>query len=106
MRERSDLQVRPPLQDAFPVDPVHHHELRAARRTGDEADVALRDAELLRDEAQERLVRGPLHRRHGDARAQRPVGDPVDAVGTAAGRQADGEADVGLAQDGLTATRA
>jgi hypothetical protein len=88
------------------LDPVHDHELRAARGTRDQSDVALGNPELIGDEAEQRLVRGSIHRRRGDAHPQDPVGDPIDTIGTAARRQADGEADVVVAQDDLKGRRA
>jgi hypothetical protein len=76
----SEAQVRPPLEDAVGVDVVDDDELRPARRPGDQADVPTRDVQLLRQQAQQGLVRRPLDRRRGDARAQDPIGNALDAV--------------------------
>ena len=96
-----DPQVRPPLEDAVGVDVVDHHELRPARRARHEAHVPAGHVELVREQAEECLVRRALDRWGGHPRAQDPVGNPVDVVGPTTGREADGEADVGRTQDNL-----
>ena len=77
------------------------HELLAARRARRRGARRRRDVELVGEQAEERLVRGSLDRRGRHPSAQDPVGDTVDAVGPATGREADGEADVGRTQDNL-----
>ena len=94
-------QVGPSLEDPLRVDVIDHDELRAAGRAGDEADVATGDVELLGEQPEQRLVGRSLHGRCRHARAQDPIGNPIDAVGPTAGRQADGKSDVGRAQDNL-----
>jgi len=94
------------LEDTLRLDPVDHDQLRPARGAGDEANIPLWHAELVGDESQQGLVCGTLDCRCGDTRAKHAVRDAIDAIDTTAGREADGKADVDLAQGSLRARRA
>jgi hypothetical protein len=94
-------QVGPALEDPLGVDVVDHDELRPAGGTRDEADVATRDVELVGEQPEQCLVRRTLHGRRRHPRAQDPIGNPIDVVGSTTGRQTDGKADVGRTQDNL-----
>ena len=83
----------------------HAFPLRPARRTRDEPNVTLRDVELVGQQPEQRLVRGSLDGRRGDARTKHTIGHPFDVVGSPTRRQADGEADIGRVQDDLVTGR-
>ena len=68
---------------------------------GDEADIAPRDAELIGQQAEQRLVRGALDRRCGDPDPEHSVDHALDMVGYSTRGESDGEARLVLGQGSL-----
>src|SRR3954471_15611942 len=94
----SDPQPRPARGDELGRDVVDDDELLTPGSAGDQPDVTASDAELERDQPEQRLVRGTFDRGCGDADAKDAVDDAVDRVGRRTWRQANGETDFVLVQ--------
>src|SRR4051794_33452228 len=97
--DRSYPQARIPGNELARFEAVDHDQLLAAGGAGDEADRAARDAELIGQQAEQRLVRRAADCWSRDTRAQDAVHDPIDAVRPGPRSQSDGEADVGVSQN-------
>ena len=87
----SGADPRPALSDPLRRDAVDGDDLRAATRAGNEAHVALRHAELVGKQPQQRLVRGTVDRwgRHADPE------DPVPSTPIAPASRSRPQADRG-----------
>ena len=76
------------------------HQLLATGRARDEADGTTSDAELVGDQAEQRLVGRTGDGGCRDVGAENSVDHAVDMIGSGSRSQSDGEADVGVSQDG------
>lgn len=96
---RSYPQPGPPGNDRVGLEAIHDDQLLTAGRARHKANGSARDAELVRDELEERLVRRPGDGGRRHVGAKNPVDDALDMVGPRSWSQTDGEADVGVSQD-------
>jgi hypothetical protein len=96
---RTSPQPRVPGNDRLRLDPDDHDQLLASGRARDKADRASRNAQIVGQEPEQRLVGRPTDRGSGNVCAEHAVDHAVDTVGPRPRSQTDGEADVGVSQD-------
>ena len=81
------------------LDALDDDQLLAAGRAGHDPDIAPGDPELVGQDADQRGVGGALDGRRHDPDLEDAIDDVLDAFDRGSRREADGEADVGEAQD-------
>lgn len=57
------------------IDTRHSDSFLLASLSADDRDVALRDSERIRQQFDQRLIRGPIHRRGSESHEQRSIAD-------------------------------
>jgi hypothetical protein len=88
--EPMDLSRESPQRLAF-RDAVDFDDLRAAARSGFDADRSVRDVEDFGKERDERVVGGAVDGRRGELDEEHSVADPGDGRSAGARGHADGE---------------
>ena len=76
----SDAQPGPAPEHGRRGHPIDHDDLRPAAGARDEPDVTTGHTELVREQAQERMVRGSAHGGSGHVGPELSVDHAVDAV--------------------------
>ncbi len=91
-------QARPASHQSIGVQAGYADMLVATAGAADEPDGARRDLELVRQEPDQGGIRGPVDRRRGNPDAQLAVLHALDPISPAAGRQANREPQLAVAQ--------